>query len=253
MNEKNTNHDAYEKYAGATVGLLMENYADVLSENLLGEMENCKKDNTDFPQELDKQCLALIKKECARHQRKQCLKTFSKGLQYAAVLVICLFATATTLFVSVEAIRIPIINYFIEKGDGYWEFSSDVNSASNIPSDVIDVTDPLKGLIPSEYKLTLLDGDSLDFLFAIYSADPDKEISFSSQGISSTVQIDAEDADKSQKFEILGNQAVLILKDRAVRLGWVQENKSTIFTLMANDLSEDTVIQIAKQIIQKIS
>lgn len=252
MNEKN-NHDVYENYVDAAVGLLMENYADVLSENLLDEMENCKKENTDFPQELDKQCLALIKEECASRRRKQCRKGFAKGLQYVAVLAVFLLTAASFLFVSVEAIRIPIINYFSEKSDGYWEFSSDVTSVPNIPSDVIDISDPLKGLIPSEYKLTFIDGNSLDFLFTRYSADSEKEISFSAYSMGSIIGIDSENAEKSQKCEILGNQAVLIIKNGEIRLSWAQENISIVFILMANDLSEDTVIQIAEQMIQKFS
>lgn len=252
MNEKN-NRDVYEKYVDATVGLLVENYADILSENLLDEVENCKKENTDFPQELDKQCFALIKKECARRRRNQYRKGFTKGLQYVAVLAVFLLTAASFLFVSVEAIRIPIINYFSEKSDGHWEFSSDVTSVPSIPSDVIDISDPLKGLIPSEYKLALIDGDSLDFLFALYSADSEKEICFSAYSMGSIMGIDSENAEKSQKCEILGNQAVLIIKNGEISLSWAQENVSIVFTLTANDLSEDTVIQIAEQIIQKLS
>ena len=124
MDNRKIDQDVYERYVDATVALFMEYYSAERAEDMHNELSGNEKIEVELPAELDNRCRTLIKKEHARRKRKEHMKTAMKGLRFVACFAVIVLALASVLFVSVEAIRVPIINYYIKQNDIYWEFSS---------------------------------------------------------------------------------------------------------------------------------
>lgn len=248
----NISRDVYERYIDAATALFMEYYSCDMGENIRKEIEAEDTEAFTIPKELDDRCRELIKKECAERQRSNYWKSVVKGLRYVAAFAVILLAAASVLFVSVEAIRIPIISYYVEHSEGYWELSSSDNGSE--PEAVqFDVSDPLAGIVPEEYELVVIEGTSLDGLFAIYEKTPGNEIFFSAEDSSGSLQIDSEGAQISQTYQLCGKDIILVVEDAEVRLAWIDDEFSTTFTLIATDMSSETLLDIAEQLINIFS
>ena len=251
MNKLAIDNDVYERYIDATVALFMEYYSVVfLPESIHMELDDEHNEFT-FPTELDNRCRLLIRRECTRYRLKRNIKSITKGLQYVAVFAVAILSLFSLLFMTVEAVRIPIINYYIEQFDGHWEISGQETSEAQPNNDGIDIQNPLHGLIPNEYQLTILEGDSLADLTAIYENAEGKWICLSGMPGDSWVAVDSENAQLSQRCQINGYDALLVVKD-GVNLTWIYEETSIIFSVFADDLTETEVISIAEHFMKKI-
>lgn len=252
MDKYTIDNDIYERYVEATVALFMEYYSVVsLPESIHAELDGINHEDFNFPTELDHRCRQLIRKELSRYRRKQYLKNISKGFRYVAACLVAVLALTSFLFMTVEAIRIPIINYYIENVDGHWEIYGQENSEAQNSNDAIDVQNPLSGLIPEEYQLTILEGDSLTNLTAIYENAAGKRVYFSGMSGDSWVAIDSENAQFSQKCQIGGCDAVLVVKE-GISLTWIHEESSIILSLFADNLTKTDVVSIAEYLIEKV-
>lgn len=239
----NISRDVYERYLDAATALFMEYYSCDLGDTIRKETEAEDNEAFTIPKELDDRCRALIKKGCAERQHSNYWKRIGKGLRYVAAVAVVLLAAASVLFVSVEAIRIPVISYYMEHSEGYWGISED--NAPDIPKTDFNLSDPLAGLIPEEYKLVLLDGESLDRLAAIYENDAGNEIFFSAADSNSSIQIDSEGAQISKIYHHHGKDIILVVEGTEVRLAWIDEDLSITFILIATDMSSDALLDIA--------
>lgn len=252
MDKRKINQDVYEKYVDASVALFMEYYCATLSEDIHQEIDKMKTENIEFPDALDARCRATIKKECATRKRKQCLKSCVKGLRYVASVAIVLLALASILFVSVEAIRVPIINYYISLGGEYLEIGV---PSSTTPNQIKEINwkDPLDGLIPDDYNLFLRDENQLGVVIIIYSNQNDDYIHFSIDPLDAVTRIDTENAQKTCEFQCSGQNAVLVEKDGVITVAWGQESLGKSFSIRSSALTESEIIIIAESFIQKIS
>lgn len=210
MNNRTGNSEVYEQYVDATVALFMEQYSEAsLSDEIHRELNDPENQNVDFPETLDARCRQLIKKECSRYYRKQFMKTVTKGLRYVAIFAVATLSLFSLLFMTVDAIRIPIMNFYIEHFDGHWEIAGKDDSDLFTDDAYIDVSDPLAGLIPKDYQLLVLEGESLSELTAIYENAKGNRIFFLSMPGTSWVSVDSEEAELSKKIRIHEYDAIL--------------------------------------------
>ena len=248
--------DIYERYIDAATALFMEHYGRELDDVVQKEMTVDTNEFAAIPKDLDDRCRDLIKKNCVKHQQIAYWKNVRKVMKYAASVAVILLATASILFMTVEAVRIPIIRYYMEHSNGYWEISSkDAQGDKNtdITKLNIDLSDPLAGLIPEEYGLVVLDGQSLNRLTAIYEDNSGNEIFFSAEDSNSNLQLDSEGAQVSQIYKHCNKDIVLVVEGTNVRLAWIDEELSVTFTLIATNMSSDLLLNIAEQLINMIS
>lgn len=238
--------DAYERYLDATVALFMECYTAMLSFDLREEFFASEVD-TEFPDELDKRCRTMIKKEYKLQRRRSVGKNIMKGLRYVASFVVVLFALASFLFVSVEAIRVPIINYYVEQGDGYWEFSSR-SKTTGIELGKMNPEDPLKGLISAEYKLQTMDDRLPAGLTVVYLDSKNNEVFFEIETGKSLTKLDTENAQVAEECIIRGNKGVVLIKNDRTTIAWGNETGSNTFILTANALNQQELLYIAERI-----
>ena len=251
MDKRKIDQDVYERYVDASVALFMECYCATLSEDIHRQVDQVQADDLAFPAALDDRCRSAIKKEYAVRKRKQSLKSIAKGLRYAASFAVVLLALASVLFISVEAIRVPIINYYIAQSDQYVEFTSRQQEAPDGLAN-INAEDPLAGLLPEQYSLILLDDELPEQIVAIYKSSVNNCISFSMYPGNAVVRVDTEDAQTVSKMQICGCTGVLVLKDGKITVAWGYESDEKTFMLSSSSLTETELISLAETFMQSI-
>ena len=248
MDNIRSKQEKYEQYIDATVELFMDHYSDILTANIRKEMDELESQEIEFPEQLHKRCIDLIAKENKKRRNQKIGKQIIRGLRMVAVFALVVLSLASVLFVTVEAFRIQVINFFIERNDEYWEVTNDESSNQNHYENTVDWTNPLSGLLVEEYRLVLIDGDSSKNAAAIYENAAGEEIYFSSTATAcSTIQLDSEDIQYSRELDICGYDAVLLVEDEYVSLIWLHGELGSTMTLIAEGLSEEDVVSIAEE------
>lgn len=245
MDKPNISEVSREKLEDAAAFVIMEQYAKALNAGINKRMEDCAEE--DFPEELDKRCRALIAQASRKSQNKKRRKSALRVLRSAAVVALVMLSLCSILFVSVDAFRIPVMNFFIEKTDRYWQMTD------NPEEDTIPVRynaeNPLDGIIAG-FTLTSLSGsvESGD-LMAKYNDGDNVEITLLANFSFGNTQIDGEDSIITDT-KVAGHAGQLYVKGDSIRLIWLDENVSRAFSICAVNVSEETVTYIAEEFAQ---
>lgn len=253
MDKRKISQDVYDRYVDATVALFMEYYCVALSEDIHKEIVEKQAEDKAFPDALDARCRAAIKKEVAVRKRRKCFKSIVKGLRYVAAVAIVLLALASVLFVSVEAIRVPIINYFVSLDGDYLEISQSSNVQNNGTTSGINWNDPLAGLIPQGYVLSMQKDNLQGDVTAIYDNADKYSIFFTSGPISNIKRVDAENAQDIRDIQIHGYDGVLVANKGIITIVWGDDVLKKSFSITASGLTENDVITIAEHFIELIA
>lgn len=226
-----------EKLEDAAVSVFMEQYAKALDAGIDKIMEECSEDL--FPPELEKRCRALIQQEYARERSRKRRKSALRMLRSAAVVAVALLSLCSVLFVTVEAFRLPVINFFVQKTERYWQISA--QEAAEIIPEVFNPEDPLGGIIPDEFILTSLSGSwEKGYLNAEYINPNNAVIILLISPNNGNAQVDKEDA-LAIPYKVLEYDAVKAIEKERIRISWLDEKNNKIITLCATNISEEMV------------
>lgn len=250
MNKRAVNKDVYENYIDASVALFMEYYSVVsLSDNVQAELDAANCDEIQFPAQLDDRCRQLIKNRTAHYRRKQYLKACWKGLKYAAACVMVALSLTSVLFMTVEAVRVPIINYYIEQYDGHWEIDRGGNDDSTKAREEIDLVNLLGNVIPEDYQLVVKNGVSLDEMTMIYENTDGKRFLYKTAPGYNWTAVDSEKAQATRQHKICEYDAITVVKDGRVKLTWIHSDLGIVFSILSDDMTEAQLIAVGQQLI----
>ena len=246
MDNPKLSEAAREQLEEATVAVFMEQYAKALDAGIDKKLEECA--DEEFPPELEKRCRALIEKEYAKAKNERRRKGVVRFLQRAAILVVALLSLSSVLFMTVEAFRLPVMNFFVEKTDRYWQMTA--NPDENAIPVAYDPENPLDGIIPAVFELTSLSGsvESGD-LTAKYSDGDKAEFTLFADFSIGSLQVDGENAVVTDA-KVAVHDARLYVEENIVRLAWLDENISRAFGIHAVNVTEETVMYIAEEFAQ---
>ena len=233
---------AREQLEEATVAVFMEQYAKALDAGIDKKLEECA--DEEFPPELEKRCRALIEKEYAKSKSEKRRKGVVCFLQRAAIVVVALLSLSSVLFMTVEAFRLPVMNFFVEKTDRYWQMTANPEESA-IPVEY-DLENPLDGIISDIFELASLSGSvETGNLIAKYSDGDKAEIKLFVEDSLGSLQVDGENAMVTDT-KVAGHDAHLYVEGNIVRLAWLDENISRTFGINAVNVTEDTVMYLAE-------
>lgn len=226
-----------EKLEDAAVSVFMEQYAKALDAGIDKKIEECAEDV--FPPELEERCRALIQQEYAKERSRKRRKSALRILRSAAVIAVALLSLCSVLFMTVEAFRLPVMNFFVQKTDRYWQIGKQEN-ANQIP-DVFNPEDPLRNVIPDEYVLTNLIGSwENGYVNAEYVNQNNAGIILIISPVAGNTQVDMEDA-SATPHKVLGHDGVKSIEKERIRISWMDEESNKIITLYATDIAEEMV------------
>ena len=110
-----------EQYDDAAFALLMDEYAEEEGARLMAEFEAAQAAGQvpEMPQELDEQCRRMIRRDRAKKRGIRAARSFRKVAVKVAVAVLVFIGLITTVVMSVDALRVPILNYITELQNRY--------------------------------------------------------------------------------------------------------------------------------------
>jgi len=231
-NKENKIIEAYYGYIG-------EIYVDTIVDELEDKKEEIK--NTDFPKKLDTWVEEYIKQEEKKEKKIKLIKNIKKQSKKAAIILLIIIAGISTLIFTVEAIRVRVFNYFIERNERYTEIR--VEEENDIETPELDWENYYQPTYMTEgyYFESEEDGGLIKILN--YS-DGKNQIIITQTNNSAGIQIDTEDA-TTERININGNEGFLTIKEDRSMIFWHNEERS--FTITGN-IKKEEIIKIAESI-----
>lgn len=248
--DENRRQQLLEQYEDIAFSLLMDDYANDEGKRLLQEFEDAKRNGTleDIPPELDIKCKNLIKKSFAKQERILWLKQISNSLAKVAVVVLVLLGLSTVTVLSVDAFRIPVLNFLMDQSGKYSSmvFDSDTDSMATQTSANRIVARFESGL-PEGYLVTR---NTFDSAFGtVFCQNVDNhiiylEITDTERG----VNIDTEDVSYTELD--FGNYTAYFREKNGYHLRWLDNQSKAVYTLYSNGLDINTFWEFAYTIIE---
>lgn len=236
-----------QKDIDATAAWLMKQYTLAVQEVLQSET-----DDEEMPEELDKKCRELIKKEVKRQRYKQIAKKAGRFTCAAMLTVVMLFGVVGILFTTVEAVRAPIIRFFIAQKEGHLEITdsgeeSDTRTLTNT-ADFSEMNARLAALLPEGYVQTDENVSSMGNTMATYVNLAGDSIVFRISLQQKTFLFDTEEANSVKRMKIGKYDAILVEKN-GYRLAWFDAENNVLYQLVSDALSQEEIVNIANNLL----
>lgn len=225
-----------DQYEDAALQLLMDEYAEAEGEQLLKEFQEAEKrgEVEDIPEKLDQKCKQIIHRSFAAKRRKDRASSFAKMLGKVAVVALLLTGFSTTVVLSVEAFRIPILNYLIKHDIRFSSllFTDEDEPEGVHPLEDIDVED----CVPKDFTLQNETFDSDGTSYYYFRDNFDNYISILLSPSTGMLNYDAEDA-KQIPMKVNDHEAILITGE-VLRVIWLDAERNYVFDVSARGLNE---------------
>jgi hypothetical protein len=231
-NKENKIIEAYYGYIG-----------EIYVESIVDELEEKKEEikNTSFPKKLDTWIEEYIKTEEKKEKKINLIKNIKKQSKRAAIILLIIIAGISTLIFTVEAIRVRVFNYFIERNERYTEIR--LEEENNIKTPELDWENYYQPTyMPEGYYFE--NGEDGGLIKILNYSDGKNQIIITQTNNSAGIQIDTEDA-TTENIKISGNEGFLTIKEDRSMIFWHNEEKS--FTITGN-IKKEEIIKIAESI-----
>ena len=246
MNEKKK-LELLDQYDDVTFALLMDEYAEEEGARLRREFEEARAagEVTDPPDALDEKCLQMIHRDFAKKRSKENVRKIIRMTSKVAVAVMVFLGIAATTIMSVDAFRIPFINYLIEHHEVFSSISSSGEKGPLFEDDIAG--DPICPLLPDTYS-TVYFMENNGLITSGYQNKHGATVFFDMIPGTSEYQFDTENSEY-EYILIQGHEVIIISKD-GLHAVWLDSNETTIFSLLASDMSKEEFSKIIAGIIQ---
>lgn len=233
-----------EEYEEAALKLWMDEYAELEGERLWEEYQEAEKNGEvpEIPEELDKKCKQLIHSSLKKKKRKQAFAQFMRSASRIAACLCIILVCSSAVVLSVEAFRIPVINFFLRLENRYTSLSF-----SDPIVDAESLADELKQLsgvaIPSGYKLFKQDVNESGSIFLFYLNENNENISILVNPADGAFNYDTENATQTE-MELCGHEAFFVEKE-GFRVIWLNAEEDMIYELFADGLDINSFWKLA--------
>lgn len=214
---------------------------------ILKEYEQAKQNGTlpEMPEELDEKCRELIEEAFTQPPCCSRSKHISASIVRVAVVVLLLFGLSTAMVLSVDAFRVPVLNFLLDHSGKFGTVVLDLNTQQEATF-TVSIADRFDTHIPVGYRLTNRDlfsthgcityeNDSGHLLCLLFETDQNQ------------VNVDAEDIEYSP-VEFGDYYAVFGEKD-GYSLMWLDSENQVIYQLWASDMDKREFWKLAYALI----
>lgn len=235
-----------ERYDDAAFALMMDECAELGGEAFLAEFRAAAEagDLPEIPADMDRLFRDTIKREFAARERKVRFRQFKRAAARVAVAVFAVIGVLSTLVMTVDAIRLPVMNFLIEYYEKYATINGNDASAKSM-EDGGSVY--LLGLLPEGYmitsqnlapkvQITVYNNEAGDIVqFCVNQTDGSFGYSF-----------DTEDAICSEV--IVGDYKALLIEEEGYQVIWYDEESCTVYNLRATGFDRDAFFKICNSL-----
>lgn len=226
-----------EQIRDASLLILMDEYAQADGQKLLSQFEAS---GMTMPDSLDKICQLQLERYRQKSEKSTLLRnTVYRVAKIAAVLMI-VCSLSVNLILSVEAIRVPCLNFFIRITDYFTEINfSDKQTSRD--------SGVLPFYPPDEYTVVIQKHNYDDFskirldsiLFYGFQKDDGSMLSIESLPAEGSISLDTEDSE-SVSFFMNGMKAIHIFKNNGEQtIVWFDEPHKRIYNVFCSNMDKD--------------
>ena len=232
-----------EQYEEAAISLLMDEYAEADGARLLQEYEAAvrNKDLPEIPVDLDEKCRKLIEKSFTKQEHKLRINRVRRIAAKAAVVVLTLFGLSTITVLSVDALRIPVLNFLMDQSGRYSTGAFD-NNIDTEDAAADSTVIQFENNLPDGYEVVQYDfGDTSGLVLCV-----NKENNIIYLEVDRTtggLNVDTEDSEYKE-LDFHGYSAAFQDKE-GYSLMWLDDQRQTVYTLFANGLEESIFWRLA--------
>ena len=246
MNGK-SREELVEQYEDAALALLMNEYAEQEGNRLLQEFEAAKPKGQvpEIPAALDIRCRTLIRKAYEKQRRKDRMCRFLRTFGRTITVLLAALGLCATLVFSVDAVRIPVVNFLINHKEGFMVISDNHNDEQK-PH--FDRNNPLSGVIPADYSLEKF-ADLNNGFTALYLNGSKDKIVLTETLSSSSLTVNTEYTEYTKELKIADYDAIFTKAD-TISLVWISPEEEITFALIADALTEKEMVTIAENFMQ---
>ena len=240
----NKTENLREQYEDSLFALLMEEYAEKNGEKLLEEFNHSE--SAEMPADLDNVCRKMIRQHFSRQKNTIRISKTLRFIAKSVATIVVTFGLASTLFFSVDAIRVPVLNFLLENRIGYLLITKNPESSSiTVNPQDNSLQDPTSYicLIPQGYELHKYTLKPNGTIFVYYTNEAGDVVSLQTVSDEGVFMNDTEDA-VTEPITISGYEGTLIQKE-GFDLVWHVPEAGLIYKLYASNLTRDEVLQIA--------
>lgn len=216
--------------------LLMDEYMESEGERLLQEFEaaGLRGEVPDIPVDLDLKCKEIIHNSFAKQERKRTLSRITKYIGKVAVYILLFLGAASTLVMSVDALRIPILNLFLT----YTQRETTISYYTNKEESVVyrdSILEEISDHLPEGYEGNIHEEQD-GSMIAIYQNTLGNILLIEVLPSEGIMSIDTEDADV-QDTKVNSYDALLINKD-GLRIVWFNPEAEMTYSVFADNMDQ---------------
>ena len=246
----NEDERLYEQYEDAFFALLLNKVAEADGKELMQKNEALLADpDAAVPARLRRRCLHTIEKSHRKAQIQRAARKTLRTLNRVALWILIPLFLFGGVFAASEAVRLKTLNFLIEEFDVGTTFSFYQNNTQ--PDDTAAwPADYVRSCVPANFSFVYANNDSTSSAY-IFINEANNEISISEYFVhdkDAAVSVDTENADVSEMR--IGSQLVYMIEaDDAYQIVWVAEEAQKMIVIGGPRSLEDTVMEIAKNLI----
>lgn len=245
--QEQTRKKLYEDYEDSLFRLIMDEAAEKEGQGYLEEMERLKSDPESMPskeafQKFNRQLDAYYKKNNDSLRKKRIQGILNKAAIAAVIVIALLFTTVA----SVQALRIKVLNFFIDVQSDHTSFQiKDDDNSTNNSAPVVNWSNAyVPTYIPDGYEASKISDNGFTKAI-IYANQQGSTISYSELSVDSELALDTENADKFESLDINNHQGTLIVKNSVTTIVWQMDDR---MFLIHSQTDEDIVIKVARSV-----
>lgn len=226
------------QYEEAALGLLMEEYASAEGKRRLQEFEaaSSQGDIEPMPEDLKGKCQQLIDRAYAKNRQRSFFSGVTKALGKVAVVMLMLFGIASAAILSVDAWRVPVLNFILAE-NGEFAFVNIGYDNPALKKQFKAIVKTVRENAPSDYAFTEAPAvDGMTLLIQMKNNE-DNLLTVCASQETAQIKVDAEDAEITE-VDLNGNTAYLIEKDGPYII-WHDEAKGLILSVTGRSLSQE--------------
>lgn len=228
-----------QQYEEAVLGLLLEEYADAEGERLLQAYEAASKDGTVAPMsdELNDKCRKLIKQAKAKNNRRKTFSGVAKTVCKAAVVALAVLGIASTAVLSVEAWRVPILNFGLNKSGDYTIADTGYSNPA-LQKQFEGIVDMVCAHAPFGYELTQTPAVDKAILLIQMKDSAERMLTITVRQDTSYIKVDTKDAEYTE-LDLYGKPAYYLEKG-GFYIMWADNTQHLIYSVYAKYLTSDS-------------
>ena len=240
---ENKKLELLDQYDDVTFALLMDEYAEEEGARLRKEFEEAQAagEVSDTPDSLDEKCLQMIHRDFAKKRGKESVRKIIRMTSKVAVAVMVFLGAMTITVMSVDALRIPVLTFFVEHFDGHISINTNGNQEPSIEDPSIE--DPsmmLADLLSDDYyQVDYSFNENLEYV--MYQNNQGETVTLSIYALGMEMDIDTEDTEYSEVN--LGDYRAILLNKNGWNMIWSDDSGAT-YMFRASALNQSQVLEI---------